>query len=132
MGEQVGWPRRPVAKMEAALSNSYMVSTLTLRTQRGSAEAEEMLIGSCSIQGMCQILALDPDGVPCAAYAALHWCWSCENRAVVAQGWREQHLTTHSMPPSGTCSWTQHIRGRCACHSCLLAPQIGHQLCLFQ
>ena len=51
--EQVGWPRRPVAKMEAALSNSYMVSTLTLRTQRGSAEAEELLIGAQSLRATC-------------------------------------------------------------------------------
>lgn len=43
--DKVGWPRRPVAKMEAALKNSYMVSTLTLRRAHGGAAGEETLIG---------------------------------------------------------------------------------------
>jgi hypothetical protein len=42
---KVGWPRRPVAKMEAALLNSYMVSTLTLRRADGSSAGEDVLIG---------------------------------------------------------------------------------------
>lgn len=41
--DKVGWPRRPVAKMEAALKNSYMVSTLTLR--QADSTGEETLIG---------------------------------------------------------------------------------------
>ena len=32
---QVGWPRRPVAKVEAALANSFMVSTLSLEPGAG-------------------------------------------------------------------------------------------------
>jgi ribosomal protein S18 acetylase RimI-like enzyme len=43
--DKVGWPRRPVAKMEAALLNSYMVSTLTLRRANGSSAGEDVLIG---------------------------------------------------------------------------------------
>ncbi len=30
--DKVGWPRRPAYKVEAALSNSFLVSTLTLET----------------------------------------------------------------------------------------------------
>jgi hypothetical protein len=42
---QVGWPKRPVAKVEAALRNSYMVSTLCLRTS-AAQRVEEKLIGA--------------------------------------------------------------------------------------
>lgn len=40
--DKVGWPRRPQAKMKAALSNSYMVSTLSVRSACGK---QEVLIG---------------------------------------------------------------------------------------
>lgn len=40
--DKVGWPRRPQAKMTAALSNSYMVSTLSVRSASGE---RDVLIG---------------------------------------------------------------------------------------
>lgn len=40
---QVGWPRRPQAKMTAALSNSYMVSSLSVRSACGK---RDVLIGA--------------------------------------------------------------------------------------
>jgi len=49
---QVGWPRRPVAKMEAALKHSYMVSTLTLRNKAAGPDEEELLIGAHSTEVM--------------------------------------------------------------------------------
>jgi ribosomal protein S18 acetylase RimI-like enzyme len=44
---QVGWPARPVKKVEAALRNSYMVATLHLRVTRpgSTASSSEQLIG---------------------------------------------------------------------------------------
>jgi ribosomal protein S18 acetylase RimI-like enzyme len=35
--DKVGWPRRPAHKVEAALSNSFLVSTLTLETGNESS-----------------------------------------------------------------------------------------------
>ena len=43
---QVGWPRRPPAKVEAALRNSYMISTLTVRISQPGKPAEEAMIGA--------------------------------------------------------------------------------------
>ncbi|EFJ15540.1 hypothetical protein SELMODRAFT_271611 [Selaginella moellendorffii] len=44
--DKVGWPRRPVGKVEAALKNSYMVATLHLHRQLPSGGCEERsLIG---------------------------------------------------------------------------------------
>lgn len=40
--DKVGWPRRPQAKMKTALQNSYMVSTLSVRSAAGE---QEVLIG---------------------------------------------------------------------------------------
>lgn len=45
---QVGWPRRPPAKVEAALRNSYMISTLTVRISQPDKPAEESMIGARS------------------------------------------------------------------------------------
>jgi ribosomal protein S18 acetylase RimI-like enzyme len=51
---QVGWPARPVKKVEAALRNSYLVSTLHLQLSKagssdgssnGSSSSSEELIG---------------------------------------------------------------------------------------
>ena len=42
---QVGWPARPVYKVEAALKNSYMVVSLTLRVTRPSQPPSDRLIG---------------------------------------------------------------------------------------
>ena len=43
---QVGWPRRPPAKVEAALRNSYMTSTLTVRISQPGKPAEESMVGA--------------------------------------------------------------------------------------
>lgn len=44
--DKVGWPRRPVAKVEAALKNSFLVASLQLQLQRpGSTAVEQKLIG---------------------------------------------------------------------------------------
>ncbi len=49
LGLQVGWPERPAAKVEAALRNSFLVSTLMLRIsgpgQGGEDQADERLVG---------------------------------------------------------------------------------------
>lgn len=46
--DKVGWPRRPIAKVEAALKNSFLVASL--RMQQLDAEGQvvsERLIGTC-------------------------------------------------------------------------------------
>ncbi|XP_038693073.1 probable acetyltransferase TAP2 isoform X2 [Tripterygium wilfordii] len=45
--DKVGWPRRPLSKLAAALKNSYMVATLhSVRKSSGSEENDQkMLIG---------------------------------------------------------------------------------------
>ena len=43
---QVGWPHRPLAKVETALANSFLTSCLLLRvTQAGSEPEPDELIG---------------------------------------------------------------------------------------
>jgi hypothetical protein len=46
-GRQVGWPARPLRKVEAALAGSYLVCGLLLRVRRpdGSLAASEQLVG---------------------------------------------------------------------------------------
>jgi ribosomal protein S18 acetylase RimI-like enzyme len=36
---KVGWPRRPIHKVEAALANSFLVATLTLESAADSSES---------------------------------------------------------------------------------------------
>ena len=50
---QVGWPRRPPAKVEAALRNSYMTSTLTVRISQPGKPAEESMIGTLPTGPVC-------------------------------------------------------------------------------
>lgn len=38
--DKVGWPRRPTHKVEAALANSFLVSTLTLEMDAGESSVE--------------------------------------------------------------------------------------------
>lgn len=44
--DKVGWPRRPIAKVEAALKNSFLVASLRMqRLDAGGAVLGERLIG---------------------------------------------------------------------------------------
>ncbi|XP_059462955.1 histone acetyltransferase TAP1 isoform X2 [Corylus avellana] len=44
--DKVGWPRRPLSKLAAALKNSYMVATLhSIRKSPGSGNDQKKLIG---------------------------------------------------------------------------------------
>ena len=40
LSDKVGWPRRPAHKVEAALANSFLVSTLTLEMDEGASAPE--------------------------------------------------------------------------------------------
>ena len=48
---QVGWPRRPPQKVEAALKNSYMVASLYLHTAATPTGATSILGGSDTMRG---------------------------------------------------------------------------------
>lgn len=63
---QVGWPRRPMHKVEAALANSFLVATLTLERE-GEPEGSGRLVGlaRCTSDGAFNAtiwdVLVDPD-----------------------------------------------------------------------